>query len=522
MELIHGLVGEYITNPRTIILAVVSAKNDYANQIILKKCRDVDPKGSRTLGVITKPDFLRPASDNEATWIDLARNQDIYFELGWHMLKNRGDNESCSFEGRNSLEQTFFSQGAYAKKLQESSLGIKTLRERLSGVLSNHLKKELPGLRKELEDCLSKVRHNLSQLGEKRDSVGAQRSYLTKMGSHGSNVVKAAVDGRYDLDFFGKADEKCKVAGAYIQCLRAVVHNLNTDFARHMRLYGMTYKIGKPPGEQDDPDDEDENRFEPPILSNDLSKRDKITGKDTASRGKLFSNSLNFETFSHADCEGKVLDKLYDLSTTVSEAWPQTLSRESAVDWAKSILMSTRGRELPGNFNPMLIGQLFAQQSKNWRKITEAHIDRISDVCVRFVHLMLQHVAPEDVRRRLLDLKVHDTMRSALEAARMELQRVIEDKASHPTTYNHYYTTTIQKNRQKKFKQRLDKAIQDAQANGNQGQFGRQNVDTSSVDPAKLRDSVGKVWQLDMDRFSAEDALDDQSAYYKVSINPVV
>jgi hypothetical protein len=74
-------------NPRTIILAVVSAKNDYANQIILDHCRKIDGQGRRTIGIITKPDFLREGTDNELAWIELALNKDIYVERGWHMLK---------------------------------------------------------------------------------------------------------------------------------------------------------------------------------------------------------------------------------------------------------------------------------------------------------------------------------------------------------------------------------------------------------------------------------------------------
>ena len=66
---------DYIKEKRTIIMAVVSAKNDYANQIILKKCRDVDPKGHRTLGIITKPDYLTAGGDNESNWLDLALNK---------------------------------------------------------------------------------------------------------------------------------------------------------------------------------------------------------------------------------------------------------------------------------------------------------------------------------------------------------------------------------------------------------------------------------------------------------------
>jgi len=42
--LIRNLVKDYISNDRTIALAVISAKNDYANQVILERARDVDPK----------------------------------------------------------------------------------------------------------------------------------------------------------------------------------------------------------------------------------------------------------------------------------------------------------------------------------------------------------------------------------------------------------------------------------------------------------------------------------------------
>jgi hypothetical protein len=81
VQLVWDLVEGYISNPRTIILAIVSAKNDYANQIILKRAREFDKKGSRTLGIITKPDDLYPNSGNETAFINLARNEDIFFAL---------------------------------------------------------------------------------------------------------------------------------------------------------------------------------------------------------------------------------------------------------------------------------------------------------------------------------------------------------------------------------------------------------------------------------------------------------
>lgn len=142
-ELILNLVKEYINNSRTIILAVVSAKNDMANQIIVDYARKADQDNKRTLGIITKPDFLREGTENELSWIEIAQNKDVYLERGWHMLKNRGDNEmGFTFVERNEAETLFFSKGRYAD-LPREHVGIEALRERLSKLLLSHLIKEL-------------------------------------------------------------------------------------------------------------------------------------------------------------------------------------------------------------------------------------------------------------------------------------------------------------------------------------------------------------------------------------------
>jgi hypothetical protein len=90
VQMVSELVDQCISNPRTIILPIVSAKNDYANQKILNRARDVDKHGSRTLSIIAKPDDLHLGSENEVSFIGLAGNKDIFFSLGWHILKNRG------------------------------------------------------------------------------------------------------------------------------------------------------------------------------------------------------------------------------------------------------------------------------------------------------------------------------------------------------------------------------------------------------------------------------------------------
>jgi GTP-binding protein EngB required for normal cell division len=88
VQLVQEVVWSYMQEPRSIILAVVSAKNDVANQIVLRLARELDHQGNRTLGVITKPDILVAGSATEAMFVSLAKNQDVEFRLGWHVLKN--------------------------------------------------------------------------------------------------------------------------------------------------------------------------------------------------------------------------------------------------------------------------------------------------------------------------------------------------------------------------------------------------------------------------------------------------
>ncbi|KAI0567899.1 interferon-induced GTP-binding protein Mx, partial [Pyrenophora tritici-repentis] len=75
-ETVKSLVLSYMRSPRSIILAVVSAKNDFNNQSITKYSRQIDPQGLRTLGLITKPDTLDEGSDSERFYVELAQNKD--------------------------------------------------------------------------------------------------------------------------------------------------------------------------------------------------------------------------------------------------------------------------------------------------------------------------------------------------------------------------------------------------------------------------------------------------------------
>jgi len=57
------MAARYARDPRTIILAVVPANQDISTSDGLQMAMDLDPKGLRTIGVITKLDIMDRGTD---------------------------------------------------------------------------------------------------------------------------------------------------------------------------------------------------------------------------------------------------------------------------------------------------------------------------------------------------------------------------------------------------------------------------------------------------------------------------
>ncbi|OAA33894.1 Dynamin, GTPase domain protein [Beauveria brongniartii RCEF 3172] len=243
IDLINNVVQRYMKEPRSIILAVVSAKNDYVNQIVLKLASKADPGGKRTLGVITKPDVLIPGSGSERDFISLARNQDVEFRLGWHVLRNRdteADLEVWTFEQRDAAELQLLSSGAWAG-LPSQNVGIKSLRGRLSKVLVRQISSELPSLIDDITQLSAECQKRLQKLGLPRNTIYEQRMYLIQISQAFQALLQAATNGTYNDSYFGNATSP-------VGCqkrLRAVVQNLNMGFAKKMAFDGRHYEVSE-------------------------------------------------------------------------------------------------------------------------------------------------------------------------------------------------------------------------------------------------------------------------------------
>ena len=84
---VNALIEDYLSQTRTVILAVIPSNQDIATVDILERARRVDPGGERTVGVLTKPDLIGPGNEEEV--MQTLRNVRKPLKLGYVMVKNR-------------------------------------------------------------------------------------------------------------------------------------------------------------------------------------------------------------------------------------------------------------------------------------------------------------------------------------------------------------------------------------------------------------------------------------------------
>ena len=454
VELISSLVRSYMSNPRSVILAVVSAKNDYANQIVLKRAKEVDREGLRTLGLITKPDTLPPGSDSEADFIDLASNGNIHFRLGWHVVKNRDyQSRQSSAEERDQSEVQFFSEGVW-RELPRDMVGIGALKGRLSKILLDQIKRYLPKLIEDIQSGIEECRIKLAKLGDGRSTADEQRQFLLKLSQSFQTLCRAAIDGNYDDKFFGDPssdDEYCKR-------LRAVVQNRNIAFSDLMRKKGHHRAI------------------------------DSDLREETA--GPMLISASKAHTYLQ----------------------PLALSRADAIEWVRKLLVRSRGRELPGSFNPLLVSELFRDQSRPWERIAREHVRDIWLASKEFLEKLLDVLTNGETFETLFTHWIDPILTARIEKANQRLDDLLVDRERHAITYNHYYTDVLQSLREERQVKQLMEKIQNFMGSE------RETYSKSSFNTKEMARSLATHHESDMDVFACSELLDSVRAFYKVSI----
>lgn len=166
---ISDLCDKYIQAPN-IILAISAADVDLANSTALRASRRVDPRGERTIGVITKMDLV-----DAERGASILTDKKYPLRLGYVGVVSRVPQTTTLFSrGSGNItdaivknEKVYFSaHPSHFGPDSETSVGVPTLREKLMTILEQTMARSLAGTRdaisQELEEATYefKVQYN--------------------------------------------------------------------------------------------------------------------------------------------------------------------------------------------------------------------------------------------------------------------------------------------------------------------------------------------------------------------------
>lgn len=147
-----------------MILAVSPANVDLANSDALKLARSVDPRGLRTLGVLTKLDLM----DAGTNALDVLTGRTYPLKLGFVGVVNRSQqdiNQDLPMEEARKKEEDFFRSHSVYRNIAHRC-GTKFLAKTLNHVGAEQLK--------------------YNATGRRTDQVGVDESYSRQVARHES------------------------------------------------------------------------------------------------------------------------------------------------------------------------------------------------------------------------------------------------------------------------------------------------------------------------------------------------
>ncbi|KAA8647165.1 uncharacterized protein ATNIH1004_005853 [Aspergillus tanneri] len=448
-DLVHDITKRYMKNTRSIILAVISAKNDYHHQTVLNIAKDIDTNCERTLGIITHPDITEPNSEEEDNYLQFVNNEKVRLELGWHVLRNRSfQTQDFSDEKRDEHEREFFNKGRW-KSVSRNSVGIDSLRSRLSSILLKHIRRCLPDLITDINNKVDDRLQKLDKLGPPRTTLQQQKGFLLKISSRFERITAQALNGMYDDEFFGGFDQNSHVQD--FRRLRAVIRSLNEDFAEAMEIRG---------------------------------------------------------------CRRHILESMFDTGPNIHvspsnqylEGWkPTTVPRYQLEEEVTEQARKSRGIELPGSPNQLLVGSLFRDQSKPWEEIAQRHLLVVWRTVRYFVSEVLQHLTDEHTYTALIGAQVDPELN--------RMQQTLLDKLAELTAHlKSGHPLPVGKN----FLTRIQKARQERQLNQLKSSLGKRIGSDAGLTIGDLEQATAKLEVSG--EFAPAEIIDEMQAYYDTAI----
>ncbi|CAD6586476.1 MAG: hypothetical protein ASARMPRED_002547 [Alectoria sarmentosa] len=422
MDVVRNMVNHYMKNPRSVILAVIPANVDIATQEILKMAEKCDPKGQRTLGVLTKPDLVDKGAENRI--VDLVEGRSYKLTLGWSMVRNPGQSElqDLSFD-RHASEKNFFKSKEPWTQLKKDCVGVQSLRGRLRDILTEMVRKEFPNVKSDINKRLNERKKELDDLGPCRETREQQQEYLLDLATRFQSLTSLALAAQYGVDDLFDNIEGLKLATAVV--------DRNAAFADDVRMNGHTINFN----DESQPFKETEHGIELP--------RPAITFAD--------SNEECF-TVRQTGSQPEIDDILY-------ENYELPMPKPTGITaWLSEVYRTSRGFEL-GTFNASLLPIIWKKQSANWDDLALGYISDIVFLVHNFTINLLSAICEDERVESALTSALMDGLIERYKKSIDHTKFILHvERVGTPLTANHYFAENLEKRRQGRMKALMEKS----------------------------------------------------------------
>eukprot|EP00049_Salpingoeca_infusionum_P025257 m.18397 g.18397 ORF g.18397 m.18397 type:complete len:829 (-) comp7819_c0_seq1:334-2820(-) len=187
---IRSMIMEFITRDNCIILAVSPANSDLANSDALKLAKEVDPQGTRTVGVITKLDLMDEGTDAR----NILTNQLLPLRRGYIGVVNRSQkdiNGKKDIRAALEAERRFFMGHQSYRDLADKQ-GTPFLQRTLNQQLTNHIRETLPELKSKLSKQVRTLEEQVREFDrtDAGDAKKATKTMVQLINAFASNYEK--------------------------------------------------------------------------------------------------------------------------------------------------------------------------------------------------------------------------------------------------------------------------------------------------------------------------------------------
>ena len=139
--------------------------------------RTVDPKGIRTIGVITKIDIM----DKGTSAKRMIEGKDVALRLGFVGIKNRTQQDIIDripVKAAIEKEELYFNTHPIYSTMPQSLLGIGNLTSKLTKILFTHIKHSLPDIMNEIKIKAKETEDDLKDLGPEMPNDSSDKQQL--------------------------------------------------------------------------------------------------------------------------------------------------------------------------------------------------------------------------------------------------------------------------------------------------------------------------------------------------------